>query len=101
MRVRTIAAQTRAELLLTLRRGESGTLLYPTLQEKLIALNPGVVTRDSAAAVIDRIECPNGVRRSQAVSQHVGKPSSAAASALAAGRTAVHCGLGASADDSL
>ncbi len=41
---------------LSLRRGESGTLLYPTLREKLIALNPGVVTLDSADAVIDRIE---------------------------------------------
>jgi type I restriction enzyme R subunit len=41
---------------LTLRRGESGTLLYPTLREKLIALNPGVVTVDDVNQVIDRIE---------------------------------------------
>ncbi len=41
---------------LSLRRGESGTLLYPTLREKLIALNPGVLTLDSADAVIARIE---------------------------------------------
>jgi type I restriction enzyme R subunit len=41
---------------LTLRRGESGTLLYPTLRDKLIALNPGILTVDSADAVIARIE---------------------------------------------
>ncbi|MGH9368516.1 MAG: type I restriction endonuclease subunit R [Thermoanaerobaculia bacterium] len=41
---------------LTLRRGESGTLLYSTLREKLIALNPGVLTVDNADVVIDRIE---------------------------------------------
>ncbi|MGH7265115.1 MAG: type I restriction endonuclease subunit R, partial [Candidatus Rokuibacteriota bacterium] len=44
------------EAALTLRRGESGTLLYPTLREKLVALNPGIVTVDTADAVIGRIE---------------------------------------------
>jgi len=44
---------------LTLRRGESGALLYPTLREKLIALNPGVVTVETVDSVIARIE---GVR---------------------------------------
>jgi len=41
---------------LTLRRGESGTLLYPTLREKLISLNPGVVTVSNVEEVIARIE---------------------------------------------
>lgn len=41
---------------LTLRRGESGTLLYPTLRDKLIALNPGVVTIDNVDQVIASIE---------------------------------------------
>ncbi len=41
---------------LTLRRGESGTLLYPALRDKLIALNPGVVTVDNVDQVIARIE---------------------------------------------
>ncbi len=41
---------------LTLRRGESGTLLYPTLRDKLIALNPGVVTIDNVNQVIASIE---------------------------------------------
>jgi type I restriction enzyme R subunit len=41
---------------LTLRRGESGTLLYQTLHDKLIALNPGVVTVDNADQVIAKIE---------------------------------------------
>ncbi len=44
---------------LTLRRGEGGTLCYLTLREKLIALNPGVVTVDTVDGVIARIE---GVR---------------------------------------
>ncbi|HEX9614677.1 MAG TPA: type I restriction endonuclease subunit R, partial [Bacteroidota bacterium] len=44
---------------LTLRRGESGSLLYPTLRDKLIALNPGVVIVDNVDQVIARIE---GVR---------------------------------------
>ena len=41
---------------LTLRRGESGTLLYQTLHNKLVALNPGVVTVDNANQVIAKIE---------------------------------------------
>lgn len=41
---------------LTLRRGESGMLLYPTLRDKLIALNPGVVTVDNVDQAIARIE---------------------------------------------
>ncbi|MBI1894175.1 MAG: HsdR family type I site-specific deoxyribonuclease, partial [Candidatus Rokubacteria bacterium] len=41
---------------LGLRRGESGTLLYPVLREKLITLNPGVVTVDNVDQVIARIE---------------------------------------------
>ena len=44
------------EQALTLRRGESGTLLYPLLQEKLISLNPGVVTVDNVDQVIAKIE---------------------------------------------
>jgi len=44
------------ELTLTLRRGESGTLLYQTLHDKLIALNPGVITVDNADQVIGKIE---------------------------------------------
>jgi type I restriction enzyme R subunit len=44
------------EAALGLRRGEGGTLLYPTLREKLVALNPGIVTLDTADAVIARIE---------------------------------------------
>jgi len=49
------------EQALTLRRGESGTLLNPTLRDKLIALNPGVVTVDNVDAIVGRIE---GVRNS-------------------------------------
>lgn len=41
---------------LTLRRGESGTLFYQTLRDKLISLNPGVVTVSNVDAVIARIE---------------------------------------------
>lgn len=41
---------------LTLRRGESGTLFSQTLHDKLIALNPGVVTVDNADQVIAKIE---------------------------------------------
>ncbi|MBX9600044.1 MAG: type I restriction endonuclease subunit R [Bryobacteraceae bacterium] len=41
---------------LTLRRGESGTLFYQTLRDKLISLNPGVVTVSNADEVIARIE---------------------------------------------
>jgi type I restriction enzyme R subunit len=47
------------EQALTLRRGESGTLLYQVLRDKLIALNPGIVTVDSVDQVITKIE---GVR---------------------------------------
>jgi type I restriction enzyme R subunit len=41
---------------LTLRRGESGTLFYQTMREKLIALNPGRVTVSNVDDVIARIE---------------------------------------------
>lgn len=41
---------------LTLRRGESGALLYQTLRDKLISLNPGVVTVNNVDDVIARIE---------------------------------------------
>ncbi|RIL00907.1 MAG: deoxyribonuclease HsdR [Proteobacteria bacterium] len=49
------------EAALTLRGGESGTLLYPLLREKLIELNPGIVTPENVDAIIARIE---GVRPS-------------------------------------
>lgn len=41
---------------LTFRRGESGTLFYQTLRDKLISLNPGVVTIASVDEVIARVE---------------------------------------------
>src|SRR5687768_12658008 len=41
---------------LTERRGESGTLLYKTLERKLHDLNPGVVTNENVREVIERIE---------------------------------------------
>ncbi len=41
---------------ITLRRGESGTLFYDVLREKLIDLNPGLVTPESADAVVNAIE---------------------------------------------
>ncbi len=41
---------------LTLRRGESGTLLYSILRDKLISLNPGIVTIDNVDPIINRIE---------------------------------------------
>ncbi|MBI3015048.1 MAG: HsdR family type I site-specific deoxyribonuclease [Candidatus Tectomicrobia bacterium] len=44
------------EQALSLRRGESGTLLYQVLRDKLIALNPGVVTMETVDQVISRIE---------------------------------------------
>lgn len=47
------------EQALTLRRGESGTLLYPLLADKLITLNPGIVTVENVDQVIGKIE---GVR---------------------------------------
>ncbi len=44
------------EQALTLRRGESGTLLYHVLRDKLVALNPGVVTVDNVDQVVAKIE---------------------------------------------
>lgn len=44
------------EQALTLRRGESGTFFYPLLTEKLIALNPGLVTVENVDQVVARIE---------------------------------------------
>lgn len=41
---------------LTERRGEGGTLLYKTLERKLLDLNPGVVTPENVREVIERIE---------------------------------------------
>jgi type I restriction enzyme, R subunit len=41
---------------LTLRRGESGTFFYQTLRDKLISLNPGVVTISNVDEIIARIE---------------------------------------------
>lgn len=41
---------------LTLRRGEGGTLLYPILGDKLVSLNPGVVTVAGVDQVIAKIE---------------------------------------------
>ncbi len=40
----------------TLRRGETGTLLYSTLRQKLIDLNPGIVTVENVDGIVDRIE---------------------------------------------
>ena len=48
-----------SEEALTLRRGASGLLLRDVLRNKLIELNPGVVTVENVDSVIDRIE---GVR---------------------------------------
>lgn len=44
------------EQALTLRRGESGTLLYPVLRDKLSALNPGVVTVANVDQVVAQLE---------------------------------------------
>ena len=44
------------EMALTLRQGAGGTLLYSVLRDKLIALNPGVVTAESADQIIGRLE---------------------------------------------
>ena len=44
------------EMALTLRQGTGGTLLYSVLRDKLIALNPGVVTAESAEQIIARLE---------------------------------------------
>lgn len=41
---------------ITERGGESGTLLYKTLERKLIELNPGVVTDENVRDLIGRIE---------------------------------------------
>jgi type I restriction enzyme R subunit len=41
---------------LTLRRGESGTLFYQTIRDKLVNLNPGVVIVANVDEVIARIE---------------------------------------------
>ena len=41
---------------LSLRGGESGTLLYPVLRQKLIELNPGVVSPENVDAIVARIE---------------------------------------------
>jgi type I restriction enzyme R subunit len=41
---------------LTLRRGATGVLLYGVLREKLIELNPGIVTPDTADAIVQKIE---------------------------------------------
>ena len=41
---------------LSLRRGESGLFLYQTLQDRLVALNPGVVTMDNVGLIISRLE---------------------------------------------
>ena len=40
----------------TLRKGESGLFLYETLRQKLIDLNPGVVTIDNVDAIVSRLE---------------------------------------------
>jgi type I restriction enzyme R subunit len=44
------------EQALTLRRGQGGTFLYQTLRDKLIALNPGIVTIENVDQVIAKIE---------------------------------------------
>jgi len=41
---------------LTLRMGENGTLFYRVLEDKLIELNPGLVTEESAAEIVRDIE---------------------------------------------
>lgn len=41
---------------LSLRGGETGTLLTPVLREKLLALNPGVVTPESADRIVGQLE---------------------------------------------
>ncbi|MGH7771917.1 MAG: type I restriction endonuclease subunit R [Candidatus Binatia bacterium] len=44
------------EQALTLRRGESGTLLYPILKDKLVSLNPGIVTIENVDQIVNKIE---------------------------------------------
>jgi len=46
---------------LNLRRGESGTLLYSVLQDRLLILNPGIVNQENVQEIINNIE---GVRSS-------------------------------------
>ncbi len=41
---------------LTLRRGESGLLFYPLLEQKLLEFNPGIVTPENVQEVIRKIE---------------------------------------------
>ncbi len=41
---------------LTLRRGESGTLFYQILRDKLISLNPGILNVNNVEEVIGKIE---------------------------------------------
>ena len=41
---------------LSLRKGENGTLFYRVLEEKLVELNPGLVTEEGAAEIISDIE---------------------------------------------
>ncbi len=38
------------------RRGETGWLLYPVLERKLLELNPGIVSPDTVGGIIERIE---------------------------------------------
>src|SRR3989442_1510066 len=44
------------EMAITLRQGTGGTLLYFVVRDKLIALNPGVVTAEAADQIIGRLE---------------------------------------------
>lgn len=44
------------EQALTLRRGESGALLYPILRDKLVSLNPGIVTVENVDQIVSKIE---------------------------------------------
>lgn len=47
---------------LTKRRGASGLFFYDDLESKLIELNPGVVTQDNAASIIQKLESiPNTI----------------------------------------
>src|SRR6266849_3295422 len=41
---------------LTLRHGESGTLFYQILRDKLISLNPGILNVNNVEEVIGKIE---------------------------------------------
>lgn len=41
---------------LTLRRGETGTLLYPVIERKLADLNPGLVTPENVGGIVSTIE---------------------------------------------